>query len=180
MLCNPHTQRAQRPQSLTSGPHKTHRLRIKTQQLLRELPNWDKDGQTVQRPHIPNMMVGHTKTTSAETRALNQLSNLALNRFLFRHVTNWTEIPPKQLRAFNAETHLQTAQRPRVLVHRRAQRPENLDTDPLQLLGFMSCDTDPKKLRGHTFWPQTPNSLETSHPRLTSPTKNTDCQMIEK
>lgn len=90
------------------------------------------------------MMVGYTKTTSAETQALNQLSNLTLNRFLFRHVTNWTEIPPKRLRAFNTETRLQTAQRPHVLVHRRAQRPENLDTDPLQLLDFMSCDTDPK------------------------------------
>lgn len=73
----------------------TSQPRIKTQQLLRELPNWNKDGQTFQRPHIPNMMVGHTKTTSAETRALNQLSNLTLNRFLFRHVTNWREIPPK-------------------------------------------------------------------------------------
>ena len=72
----------------------TSQPRIKTQQLLRELPNRDKDGQTVQRPHIPNMMVGHTKTTSAETQALNQLSNLALNRFLFRHVTNWTDFPP--------------------------------------------------------------------------------------
>lgn len=138
------------------------------------------------RPHASNTILESSEITYAGTQALNQL----------RHLAPLTQVPAQRC-------HVPDTDFPQI-----AQSLHTLRQIPKQLRGFPLWFTE--ELRDlqiwtqilyiaqrrhsviqttnnsdHTSWTQTPNSLETSCPRLTSPNSSesslsTDLQMIQK